>query len=446
MNNNTLHLWQEIPADIRCTVNDCLQKCLISTQKQENKDANFDCKICVYIFSIVLHFGKCGRNYNECGVCTSAYMLIHNHFEGCLTKCQNGEENKCDVILCKKIVMLMKRNAGKEIDHSQRWNKIRKYLQRLSSGNYDNQIDPEDPDSYSSLFSLSSYKYPATARKTSGLVPPCLGPSSAVTVQGQYIASGGHLASLPSRPPRKSMTLKTLEKIPESRMVNSDPIATRTPDGKIIIPNPAAIPNRIKLPESYVTTAQSETVVKPKRPSRISFRDQTDHSLPSPRQLTSSIPQDSTLRSLQRKGTKSIQRGESALSSLRQSTSSIPQDANLRSIVRETEQWYNESVTDSLASPLQYNRTGNNFQYSLPLGPSQVEPREQLLSLVDRPTGVKGIGEVVYGTREQLLVVTKQWMNVKEEFMTNGTLHAKHYREEGVILSEFEVNNYIQGI
>ncbi|KAL3831689.1 hypothetical protein ACJMK2_023411 [Sinanodonta woodiana] len=61
----------------------------------------------------------------------------------------------------------------------------------------------------------------------------------------------------------------------------------------------------------------------------------------------------------------------------------------------------------------------------------------QLLSLTDRPMGIPGIGEVVYGNKWQLVKVAKFWGNLKLQYRMEGQL-ARHFREEGVIVSEYK--------
>ena len=64
---------------------------------------------------------------------------------------------------------------------------------------------------------------------------------------------------------------------------------------------------------------------------------------------------------------------------------------------------------------------------------------QQLLSLEMRPVGEPGIGEVVYGTRNKLLKVSRYWTEIKNGVEQTGDLH-NQLREEGVILAESRVN------
>lgn len=53
-------------------------------------------------------------------------------------------------------------------------------------------------------------------------------------------------------------------------------------------------------------------------------------------------------------------------------------------------------------------------------------------------TGTPGIGEVVYGTRQQLLLVARNWRMERDNCRGTGRCRYQH-REEGVILDRFKV-------
>ncbi|XP_045168675.2 uncharacterized protein LOC128545948 [Mercenaria mercenaria] len=88
--------------------------------------------------------------------------------------------------------------------------------------------------------------------------------------------------------------------------------------------------------------------------------------------------------------------------------------------------------------------TGAGRYRSLPMGPpGQGEP--YFPSFKDRPTGKKGIGEVVYANKHQLVVVVTIWEKFKIQYLIEAKL-AKHYTEEGVILPEFKSKLRIKGL
>ncbi|KAK3604748.1 hypothetical protein CHS0354_017855 [Potamilus streckersoni] len=102
------------------------------------------------------------------------------------------------------------------------------------------------------------------------------------------------------------------------------------------------------------------------------------------------------------------------------------------SSLEQSQNSVSESNSSSFSGRI-YNEEGPSSLPNVHFHPS----RGQLLSLIDRPMGIPGIGEVVYGNKWQLVKVAKFWGNLKLQYQMEGHL-ALHYREEGVILSEYK--------
>ncbi|ESO88041.1 hypothetical protein LOTGIDRAFT_234809 [Lottia gigantea] len=79
---------------------------------------------------------------------------------------------------------------------------------------------------------------------------------------------------------------------------------------------------------------------------------------------------------------------------------------------------------------------GESRVTSLPMDPSY-RGGDQFCSLEMRPVGQPGVGEVVYGTREQLRLVAHYWSKLKNTLKDTTTL-PQQKREEGVILSKYK--------
>ncbi|XP_052820737.1 uncharacterized protein LOC128246534 [Mya arenaria] len=70
---------------------------------------------------------------------------------------------------------------------------------------------------------------------------------------------------------------------------------------------------------------------------------------------------------------------------------------------------------------------------------------QYFISVKEKPTGIKGIDEVVYADKAQLVRVVGIWEEFKSRFLIEAKLQ-KHVREEGVILKEYKSKLKIMGL
>ncbi|WAR14249.1 STK4-like protein [Mya arenaria] len=70
---------------------------------------------------------------------------------------------------------------------------------------------------------------------------------------------------------------------------------------------------------------------------------------------------------------------------------------------------------------------------------------QYFISVKEKPTGIKGIDEVVYADKAQLVRVVGIWEEFKSRFLIEAKLQ-KHVREEGVILKEYKISHLGNGM
>lgn len=407
--------FQDKPPDagIMEEVGDCLVACLKS-RKIGGRDVVEGCKKCAYLFSLISHFGNCPSEYRGCGMCQQTFCLVTKHVQLCMERAVGTTEGQtaCCLPVCQKIQSKFKDHPEKIAQRGKElWPKLKKYLARFSSSLETVGQEPltEEDDSLwtfslgslalGSLSSVGSMPVNTASKRSSrvsfGFQPQLTSISENATAK-QFMGSRsepvamrtetGQIVfakdSLPRRLRPSRLPVSNDSKTAAPNLSYSAPVFQRTESGEVIYTqDPSTLPKRLR-PERKVSFSTPEpTSAESLEPSTSRV-----HRLASPEEPLRSIPEAEPYTSL------------------------------------NPERVYVVEGTGSL--PL-------NFY------PPNVAG-EQLLSVEMRPTGVPGIGEVVYGSKDRLQYVVRHWGKLKEEFQRKK-IPEKQMREEGVILMEFKV-------
>lgn len=398
--NTLASLKEDVPPDIMEEIGGCLVSCL-NSKKIGGGDVISHCQICAFLFSLISHFGNCQSDYNICSMCQSTFCLVSMHLQLCMNRQLDETAPECPLPICLKIQNKFKKHPEKISQRGRElWPKLKKYLARFSQSTEDvgPDISAEEAEDCLSLTSINL--------------------TSLSSLQASSI---GGLSSLRStRPSRTSIAFQpNLESISENTVISrptgsrSEPFARKTESGEIIYSRQGlrqTRPSRLSLSEDYRSPYPSQSRSAPlvkKTEEGTTVLNQDFESLP---------PTSRTDRKV----------SFGAVNAEVFTTKSLPSPEEQLEIITEAVQYV------SLNSEKVY---GGDRTSSLPINFIPPETADdQLYSVQMRPSGVPGIGEVVYGHKDRLRYVARYWKRIKEDFEKNKTLQKK--REEGVVLTE----------
>lgn len=360
------------------------------------------------------------------------FRLIQKHVSICGLSDSFTSEVTCPVIICVKI-----KRAEITFDHHEKvWRKLKKNLARFANP------DTEDDDAFSSLSSLSSVGSIASGKLPSVHAP---GRARLSTVTRptvlESIPEGGVQMGLTS--PRKS-TNKSGSR--------SEPIMMRKLDGTVVMTT--NLPKRL-LPEGQINIGPSSLPqsrfsslgIAPysARLPRDICTDSTDHPLlPDPKLKLNSPKDGSPGFSFETIGSPRESAAADFIYARSMSESDGIANNSLPTAKDSSLEHLSTNGSEYISLPSYVFGLGEQNDYkSIPINRQQSQMWERYQSLVDRPTGIPGIKDVVYGERQILLAVARIWFNNKNQLI-NGK---KDSREEGVILPVYQVlmtSSYIQ--
>nr|QNL15284.1 mitogen-activated protein kinase kinase kinase 8 [Littorina littorea] len=393
-------------------LNRCLLLCLHETSSVTlPSPQDLTCCTCAILHSLLSHFTNSAHDSGECSMCQQLFTLVQFHVQECLAWRREGEEEEEDLSLnvCHKM-----RQAGLFAEEGvtaaspRVWMKVRKYLSAALGPVI--LLDITTQGGEFGQLELHERTEPLPHTTNSTTMDP-------------------HPHSLPS--PR---TKSAPEQIP--------------PEG--LTQNGAAVASSTSLPH---TTSEFSQAVMPKPAQghqlrrRLSTKVIPQRTIPEepPSPRASSVPPASPVTE-----TEDVFKVESVkmkVETIVTLPSKFPQRApetpdeqeEIMEIIRSYGKRRREEVSRKYSDdPYSTQRVyGGAGTMSMPEPQNRPIRVEQNFSVEMKPIGVPGIGEVVYGTRQQLLLIARNWAQERDECKASGKCRYQH-REEGVILHPFK--------
>ncbi|KAK3108561.1 hypothetical protein FSP39_010685, partial [Pinctada imbricata] len=442
--------------DIFSEVNKCL---LISLWKHSPEKELESCSICLYIDSMIQHFGKCPSEYRSqesliCKMCLQLFRLIQTHVQQCV---ENGEK-ECLILVCRKISYLIESDRTMIFTKAAKiWKKLKKHL--LGFVNVPvMEGEMGEEEEYFSMTPLVSVRMPGSGLPLNASLSRSLRLSTTFSP---------NLPFIPEDNKDLSLNIKKQEKPPPAKPISkSEPICRRRQDGVVEMLTgprsaaPASRPINLAFPDKFDGKPFSSSrlvspvgssglgVVGPPddafsvlTPSGAKRLDKVPEKRPLKVSFSNEIPKEKVTRKLSNASSlpSPIRNQQGAFALTDVDLDAHPEQFN-RSQPTENEDIDTLQPTSiselSESSSLGDKKTYGEQLHSMPMNRTAWRNEDQILSLVDRPTGVPGIGEVVYGERDIFRRVIRYWMDLKMEFKEYGRLTQKQIREEGVIFPD----------
>ncbi|XP_052095951.1 uncharacterized protein LOC127731125 [Mytilus californianus] len=393
----------KVPPDIFDEINLCLMTSMLVKSAGETTT----CYICTHLSALICHFGSCSMGYQDsCSICMTLFKLIQKHVSICGLSDSFTSDVTCPVIICVKL-----KRAEIADNNEKVWKKLKKNLARFANP------EAADDDPFSSLDSISSIKSLNMPRH-----------------QRLSTVSRPVLESIPEL--RMDMKRGTSSQKQGSKKVSkSEPLMRKMPDGSTVMMT-SNLPKRLQQLDEPTSLPQSQTKSRHRsvtidRPfPRDIFTDSTDYPLYPDTHLYETLPPadyivpsrtpDSSIHlppeAYQLPSDSSV---HTSLPVVRDESLELASGGNNQEYVSLPSRVYCQS--DDRVISMQYGR--------------RPEIGERYQSLVDRPTGIPGIQDVIYGDRSYLLGPARIWFDMKKEWK-NGKKYDT--REEGVILPQFQ--------
>ncbi|XP_070212574.1 uncharacterized protein [Littorina saxatilis] len=394
-------------------LNRCLLLCLHETSRVTSPSPeDLTCCTCAILHSLLSHFTNSAHDSGECSMCQQLFTLVQFHVLECLAWRREGEEEEEDLSLniCHKM-----RQAGLFAEEGvtsaspRVWMKVRKYLSAAlgpvillditTQGGEFGQLELHErteplPHTTNST-TMDPHPHPLPSPRTKSA--PEQFPLEGHTQNGAAVAASTSLSHTASEFSQAIMP-KPSQGPQLRRRLSTKVILQRT------IPEEPPSPSASSVPPATPVTETEEDVFKEES---VKMKVETIVTLPS------HFPQ---------RAPETPDEQEDIMAIIRSYAKGRKEEASRK---------YSD---DPYATQRVYGGMGT---ISMPEMQNRLIRVEQNLSVEMKPTGVPGIGEVVYGTRQQLLLVARNWAQERDECKASGKCRYQH-REEGVILHPFK--------
>ncbi|KAK6165311.1 hypothetical protein SNE40_022260 [Patella caerulea] len=331
------------------------------------------CMLCSIIHALVQHFANCTVKIYTCGVCLQLYRLQQGHIQNCQTNGMRTKKSSSDICFVLTEAMGVERF---DVTSDMFWHRLKKAASEI-------------------------VKIPCSVNYATLRANPDCDPLTGLRSLSRSVSVNDDSKEVQSKPADSNL---------DSRMTYTSQSQINSRSYQDLNPDPR----------------QLGVGARPKEPVRLKVSRKGSNELASKLcELPETHEIEDFCNSLGSNGVQSSQSNNSIippanlshevkLGDIKVPLSAFTQDAY------DTQKTYGESGAMSL--PMDHHYNLDNHQFT---------------SLEDRPTGIPGINEVVYGTRDQLRIVAGYWSKLKGTVKDTTTLPYQA-REEGVIISKYK--------